>query len=149
LLTDSATMIVVDTSGILAAKDEAHPQHNAVAATLSDTTEQFVLSPFVFAECDYMLATRLGDAAARELLDEVVSGAYELVDFDAGDTAVAGGVMDRYADLRIGLTDASLVVIAARVQTTRLLTLDERHFRAVAPLWGAPAFTLIPTDLAV
>jgi hypothetical protein len=38
------------------------------------------------------------------------------------------------------------VVIAARYQTTRLLTLDHRHFRTVAPLWGAPAFTLRPAD---
>lgn len=142
----SATMIVADTSGVLAAKDETHPQHAEVARTITETDEDILLSPFVFAECDYMLTTRLGNAAAREFLDEVVSGAYQLVDFDAGDAAVAGGIMDRYGDLVIGLADASLVVIAARYQTTRVLTFDHRHFRVVAPLWGAPAFTLLPTD---
>lgn len=139
-------MIVVDTSGVLAAKDEDQPQHAAVARTLGTATEDLLLSPFVFAECDYMLATRLGTAAAREFVGEVVAGAYQLVDFDAGDVAAAGGIVDRYEDLAIGLADASLVVVAARFQTTRILTLDERHFRAVAPLWGAPAFTLLPAD---
>jgi hypothetical protein len=139
-------MIVVDTSGVLAAKDEAHPRHATIARVVQEATDAFVLSPFVLAECDHMLATRLGAAAAREFLDEVVGGAYQLVDFDAGDVAAAAGVIDRYQDLSIGIADASLVVIAARHQTTRLLTLDERHFRVVAPLWGAAAFTLLPTD---
>jgi predicted nucleic acid-binding protein len=50
-----------------------------------------------------------------------------------------------YVDQRLGLADASVVMIAGRYRTTALLTLDERHFRAVRPLWGE-AFTLLPTD---
>ena len=64
-------MIVVDTSGILASKDETHPQHAAVATVISDGDDELLLSPFVLAESDYVLATRLGQAAAREFLDEV------------------------------------------------------------------------------
>ncbi|NED97043.1 PIN domain-containing protein [Phytoactinopolyspora alkaliphila] len=139
-------MIIVDTSGILASKDESHPDHTAVAELIAGTDEELLLSPFVLAEADYMLARRLGAAAAREFLSEVASEAYELVDFDAGDIASASGVIDRYDDLDIGIADASLVVIAARFQTTRVLTFDQRHFRPVAPLWGAPAFTVLPAD---
>jgi hypothetical protein len=36
-------------------------------------------------------------------------------------------------------------MLAARHRTTRLLTFDERHFRAVKPLYGK-AFTLLPAD---
>jgi predicted nucleic acid-binding protein len=139
-------MIVVDTSGILASKDESHPAHDAVAKVITDSNDELLLSPFVLAESDYMLATRLGQAAAREFLDEVATEAYELVDFDAGDVRSANGIIDRYTDLRIGIADASLVVIAARFETLRLLTFDLRHFRTVAPLWGGPAFALLPTD---
>lgn len=139
-------MIVVDTSGVLAVKDEDNPQHGAVADVLHETVEDLLLSPLVLAECDYMLATRLGTVAAREFLGEVANGAYQLVDFDSGDVATANGIIDRYRDLAIGIADASLVVIAARYQTTRVLTFDQRHFRAVAPLWGAASFTLLPSD---
>lgn len=142
----SAAMIVVDTSGVLAAKDESQPQHRGVAEVLRDTQDELLLSPLVLAECDYMLATRLGAAAASEFLDEVAVGAFQLVEFDAGDVAAAKGVIDRYQDLNIGIADASLVVIAARFQTTRVLTSDERHFRLIAPLWGAASFTLLPAD---
>ena len=143
---DSATVIVVDTSGILTSKDESDPNHAAVADIVAGGGEELLLSPFVVAEANYMLATRLGHTAAREFLDDVAAEAYELVEFVAGDVAAANGIIDRYADMHVGIADASLVVIAARFQTTRLLTFDERHFRAVAPLWGAPAFTLLPAD---
>lgn len=54
-------------------------------------------------------------------------------------------VLTKYRDLRVGLAGASLVVLAERYDTTRLLTLDERHFRAIRPL-HADAFTLLPAD---
>ncbi len=139
-------MLVVDTSGVLAAKDEDHPQHAAVGELLSEAADDLLLSPWVLAECDYMLGSRLGDAAAREFLGEVADGAFQLVDFDSGDVATANGVIDRYTDLAMGAADASLVVIAARYETTRVLTFDQRHFRAIAPLWGAASFTLLPSD---
>lgn len=139
-------MIVVDTSGILASKDEGHPLHAATAGVIAEGDDELLLSPFVLAETDYMLDSRLGPAAAREFRNEVATEAYLLVDFDAGEVGAANGVIDRYADLRIGIADASLAVVAARFQTTRLLTLDERHFRVVAPLWGAPSFTVLPAD---
>jgi predicted nucleic acid-binding protein len=142
----SVTAIVVDTSAVLASRDESQPQHAEVAATLTESGEDLLISPFVVAESDYMLATRLGHDAAREFLEDVAAGAYELVDFVAADVASANGVIDRYPGLHIGIADASLVVIAARYETTRLLTFDERHFRTVAPLWGGPAFTLLPSD---
>ncbi|WP_019812170.1 type II toxin-antitoxin system VapC family toxin [Saccharomonospora halophila] len=139
-------MIVVDTGGVLASRDEAHPEHATVARLLRNNNENLLLSPFVLAECDYMLATRLGDGAAREFLDDVANGAFQLVEYDAGDVATALGLIDRYRDLSLGITDASLVVIAARYETTRILSFDHRHLRAVSPLWGAPSFTLVPTD---
>jgi hypothetical protein len=54
-------------------------------------------------------------------------------------------VVERYSDLRIGLAAASILVLAARYGTTRVLTLDERHFRAMRPL-HADAFTILPAD---
>jgi uncharacterized protein len=87
----------------------------------------------------------VGAGAERALLDEVAGGAYDLVPFDAGDVAEAIAVIGRHEELRIGLADASVAVVAARARTTRLLTLDERHFRPMQPLWGQ-AFCLLPAD---
>jgi len=57
----------------------------------------------------------------------------------------AADVIDRYRDLEIGLADASIVVLAGREQTDRVLTLDERHLRALRTLGGRP-FVLLPAD---
>jgi predicted nucleic acid-binding protein len=65
--------------------------------------------------------------------------------FSRADVAQAAGVVERYSDLRIGLAAASILVLAARYGTTRVLTLDERHFRAMRPL-HADAFTILPAD---
>ncbi len=138
-------MIVLDTSGLLAALDRRAPQHLAARRVIETADSALILSPFVLAELDYLVSTRIGSAAMRPVLRDVADGAYDLVDFAPDDVASAGAVMERYADLDIGLTDASLVVIAERCGTTTLLTLDERHFRVVKPLSG-DAFTLMPVD---
>jgi uncharacterized protein len=55
--------------------------------------------------------------------------------------------LDRqYADLNLGLADLSVVVLANRLGTRRILTFDRRHFRAVRPIQGG-AFTLLPADV--
>jgi predicted nucleic acid-binding protein len=51
--------------------------------------------------------------------------------------------MERYQDQAIGVADASIVVLADRYATRRLLTLDRRHFEVVRTADGA-AFELIP-----
>jgi uncharacterized protein len=52
---------------------------------------------------------------------------------------------EQYDGLGLGLADASVVVLAHRFATLRLLTLDQRHFRAVTSIDGHP-FTLLPFD---
>ncbi len=91
------------------------------------------------------MSSRIGGVAALRFLEDVALGAYRLAPFDEDDVTSALTVMWRYADMRLGLADASNVVIAARVGTERILTLDERHFRAVRPLQGG-AFTILPAD---
>lgn len=88
---------------------------------------------------------RLGAEAARILADDVAAGAYTLAGLTAGDVADCVGLDRTYGDLGIGLTDASLVVLAARAPTRLLLTLDERQFRAVRPLSGG-SFRPLPAD---
>ena len=64
----------------------------------------------------------VGVHAQAALLDEVARGAYRLERFTADDVARAGEIMRRYSDLRIGLADASIVVLAERHRTVDVLT---------------------------
>jgi predicted nucleic acid-binding protein len=136
-------MIVADTSGLLALYNAAEPAHASVARTVLEEREPLVVSPFVVAELDYLVATRVGPRAALAVLRELSGGAYLLPCLSPDDLMVAGDVVERYADLRLGVADASLVVLADRYATVRLLTLDRRRFDAVRTLGGAP-FTVLP-----
>ncbi len=138
-------MIVLDTSGLLAALDADQRHHHAAREALEADPGPFLLSPFVLAELDYLLLTRLGVKVETALLRQVVRGAYQLAAFNSEELAAATEVIERYSDQNIGLADASIVVLAARARTTRLLTLDQRHFRTVRPLWGE-GFILLPAD---
>ena len=141
-------MIVCDTSGLLAAYDRASSQQEAAAAALAGDPGPWLLPPLVLAEFAYLLLERFGLAGERKVLPELVTGRFVVGELTDADLEAAIAVTARYGDLKIGLTDASIAVLAARHRTTRLLTLDERHFRAVTPLDGQDAFTLLPADSA-
>lgn len=138
-------MIVLDTSGLLAALDGSQSRHAAAAAALRAAAGPRLLSPFVLAELDSLLSTRVSTPVARTFLDEVAGGAYQLEPFSSDDVAAAGAVLDRYADLDLGLADASIVVLAERHGCSDVLTLDERHFRAISGPRRRP-FRLLPAD---
>src|SRR5215212_6716102 len=58
-------VILLDTSGLLAAIDGSERSHAPAAAALRQATVPRLLSPFVLAELDYLLATRVSGAAER------------------------------------------------------------------------------------
>ena len=138
-------MILLDTSGLLAALDTSEEHHQAAASSLKQSGEPRVLSPFVLAELDYLLTRHVSARIARLFLREVAGGAYELAPFDADDVARAAVVLERYGDLGLGLGDASIVVLAERYRTVDVLTLDEWHFRAITGPRNQP-FRLLPAD---
>src|SRR5262245_28398344 len=138
-------MIVLDTGGLYAALDANEALHGRAVAALASATPPRPLSPFVLAELDYLIATRVGHNGQLALVDEVVRGVYQLEPFAAEDLSQARRIMERYADLHVGLADASVVVLAHRHRTLDLLCTDERHFRSLRGLGGKP-FRLLPFD---
>ena len=138
-------MIVVDTSVILAFMNSGDSHHVAVSRWMAEETQDLATTPLIVAETDHLVAARGGPQALSALRRDLVSGAY-LVDWWPQAMGAAVKVADRYADMALGLADASLVALADRLGTFRIATLDERHFRAVRPLSGASAFHLLPED---
>jgi uncharacterized protein len=135
--------VIVDTSAILAFLDRDEPDHEALAAVLSQASEPLVVSPYVIAEVDYLIGSRLGVAAEITALRELAGGAWDLATIDAIDLARTVPILQRYADHAIGVADASNVVLADRYQTTTIATLDRRHFSVLRPLSGG-YFAIVP-----
>lgn len=138
-------MIVLDTSVIYALLDAADSRHRQALAWYNVLDEELVTTPLVLAEADHLATTRGGGRAVQAFRADVSAGAY-LIEWWPTAAREAAELAGRYADLGIGLTDASLVVLAARVGSVDVATFDERHFRAVRPLSVADAFRLLPLD---
>jgi predicted nucleic acid-binding protein len=137
-------LIIVDASGVLSALDADDPHHDAALRVLQGPGPR-LLSPFVLAELDYLIGVRAGSRAQMAFLDDVADNVYRLEPFTRDDVVEARDVLRRYAKLDIGLADASLLVIAQRHGVHDLLTLDERHFRAILGPGDRP-FRLLPAD---
>jgi predicted nucleic acid-binding protein len=137
-------VILLDTSGLLAALDSSQRHHEAAAQSLRDATAPLLLSPFALAELDYLIGARVGFAARTALLAEVARGAYALEPMTAADIVRASAVIQRFADLQVSLADASIVVLAERHHVRDVLTLDERHFRVLTA--GRRPFRVLPAD---
>jgi predicted nucleic acid-binding protein len=137
--------LILDAGTLYAQADADEPQHNAVAALLRAEANTLVTSQIVAAEADYLILRRLGVEVELAFLDDLATGTYLMDALTPSEVAVARDVAARYRDLELGLADASLVVLAARWQTRRILTLDQRAFRAITPLQGG-FFTVLPAD---
>lgn len=136
-------MIIADTSGLLALFNRREPHHEAVRSVVADREGPLAVSPYVVAELDYLVATRLGVEAELAVLAELSGGAYDLADIDTTGLQRCRDIIHRYRDLDIGVADASLVVLAHDRRTRTVLTLDYRHFHALRPLNGG-RFQLLP-----
>lgn len=137
------TGLIVDTSALLAFFDSSEPDHDAVAGLLEAEPGPFIVSPFVVAELDYLVATRYGVPAELEVLDALASGAWELPAVDAKDLSRIHALISDYRDQNIGVADASNLLLAERYGTGKILTLDRRRFEVLRPLGGGH-FTIHP-----
>lgn len=122
--------------------------HEPVREWMRARRQELVTTPLVVAELDHLVFVRGGTAASQILCDDLASEAYQV---EWWPTAIHETVeiVRRYESMELGMSDASLVALAAHLQTTTIATLDERHFRALKPLWGGDAFTLLPADADV
>jgi predicted nucleic acid-binding protein len=137
--------LVADTGAILALYDRRDRSHAAVRACVEGEAESIVIPVAILAEIDYLLRAHLGQPAEFDFLDSLASGAFHLEQLLAADLARANALVRQYAGLDLGLSDAVIVATAERLASDRILTLDERDFRAVRSASGKP-FVLLPAD---
>lgn len=135
--------LILDTGPLVAVADRNDRLQGAVERLLRAESGELVVPVTVAAEVDYLLGRRGGRPARLAFLEDVARGRFVLAGLAGSDVATILELERRYVDLDAGLTDLSIVVIAARFQTVRVATFD-RHFRALRPLEGHGVFDLVP-----
>jgi predicted nucleic acid-binding protein len=133
--------VVLDTSVVLALMRARDADHERVRDWVAELDEDLVTSPLAVAEMDHHAAA-LGPDFSRGLWGDIDSGAYA-VRWWADAMTETIEIARRHPE--IGLTDASLVALAARLRTDRIATLDLHHFRSLTTADGN-GFVLLPAD---
>jgi predicted nucleic acid-binding protein len=143
-------VVIADTSGLLAALDSAHPEHQAANEAIL-AAGLLVMSPLLLAELDHVATRELGRDAALSAVDDIRHwmrrGRISVPPITEENLGTAQSVRNRYRALDLDLADAVNVVLAADYDTDAILTLDRRDFRAVRPLGRHKAFRVLPGDL--
>jgi uncharacterized protein len=138
-------LIVYDTTFLFALLDDRDQCHERAVSWLREADEEGAVTPLVLGEVDYLTGSRLGRHARSAFRQDVAAGAYAVSWWPRAHIETVR-IAERYGELGVSLTDASLVALAARQGTTAVATFDERHFRAMRPISHGTAFTLLPAD---
>ncbi len=125
--------------------DSADQRHGEAVSWYKEMDDELATTPLVVAEADHLARARAGTDALKAYRNDLAAGAY-LIEWWPTAVRESIDVVNKYTDSGVSLTDASLVVLAARISTKSIATFDERHFRMLRPLKGAGAFKLLPAD---
>ena len=137
--------LLIDAGPLVAIGDPREPLRGAILHALNTEQGALVIPAPTTAEIDYLLGTRFGSSARRAFLTDLAAGRFTVASIERGEYAAIAELEARYDALDLGLADCALIVLAGRYRTNRILSFDERHFRAVKPLHGE-AFTILPAD---
>lgn len=139
-------MILCDTAPIVAAAladDDDHHTCVELFTGLHLARRPLLVPGTVAAEVGYLLARESGARVEAMFLSALADGDFRPVDLLAEDYGRAAELVETYADLPLGTTDATVIALAERLGLSEVATLDRRHFSVVRPRHAA-ALTLLP-----
>ena len=136
---------IVDAGPLISVGTTAGPEALRIREVLRGAPGPLIVPAPVTAEVDYLLTKLAGAAAARAFIEDIWLGRFEVECLTPAEYGTVLELGSRYIGLDPGLADLSVVVLAHRFTTRRVLTIDQRHFRAITGLNGDP-FMLLPWD---
>jgi uncharacterized protein len=135
----SSPAVICDTGALLDYMVVSSPDHAAFRAAIDSARARFIPG-LVLAELDYFLNEER--AAMNLLVRDIQRGAFIYAPPTDAQLGRAMAIDSEYADLELGLVDATVVALAEELELTRLATRDVRDFSAVR-LADGRAFELV------
>lgn len=138
-------MIGIATAGAIYALYDSSDAHHVDFVRLFQRTDLSILAPdFVLSEADYLIRRHLGTAAQADFLQGLAEGFFTVEPTTSADWKQAARLVREYPAMRLGLTEATVVAAAERLNAQALLTADDKRFR---PIRTAKQLALLPADL--
>jgi hypothetical protein len=123
-------MIIADTGFWLAVANRDDTHHVAAKAALARVREPLVTTMPVMTETCHLMLSRLGARSQLAFMQSWGRGAFRVFDVVEVHADRIHELMERYQELPMDLADASLVLLAEELGTGRILSTDQRDFRA-------------------
>jgi predicted nucleic acid-binding protein len=120
---------IVDSGPLYATVDSDDHDHVRCLEVLQRPDLDLVVPALVVAEVTYLVGRRLGAATEAAFLRGLAAVEVEAPSVD--DWPKIASLVERYGDFPLGGTDASVIVLAERLGTDLIVTLDRRHFGAI------------------
>jgi uncharacterized protein len=133
--------VVIDSDFVLALARRRHPRHTDAVALVETLDEDLVTSPLALADIDAGVVGAVGTHAQQAVWRDFERGAYA-VRWWADALKETLAIARRHPET--GLTTASLVALAGRVNTRRIATFDEQFRTLTTP--DGEAFVVLPAD---
>lgn len=139
-------MIVCDTGPLVAAALSRDPDHHRCVELFTGmhlAGRQMLLPAPIVAEVGYLLGARAGARAEAVFLRSLADHDFVPVELLQSDYSRMAELVESYADLPLGTSDAAVIALAERLDVTEVATLDHRHFTVVRPR-HTTSLTLLP-----
>ena len=136
-------MLIVDAGPLYAAAARSDNHHAVCEELLANATGPLVVPELVVSEVAYLLGDRVSAQAEIVFGQSIADGLLSIEPVLDSEWSRITELMKQYADLPLGMADASLVALAERHRVSEIATLDHRHFSVVRPRHVA-SFTLLP-----
>ncbi len=134
---------LLDSGFLYASIDTTDNHHESVKNIATQIRGNIVLPITAITEVAYFLAKNRGLEAVAQFSDSLANTKFQLETPSAEDYIRAAEILRKYNDANIDFVDACIVAIAERLNITKILTIDRRHFGIFKPK-HCEAFEIFP-----
>jgi uncharacterized protein len=134
---------LMDTGFWYASIDDSDEYHERVFLVADKIRENVILPIPVITETAYLILRNQGVEALAKFSESIADTKFLLETPTAEDYRCTAEILRKYDDANIDFVDACIVAIAERLNVTKILTVDRRHFGAFKPRHCA-AFEILP-----
>ncbi len=123
--------LILDTGPLVALVNRSDPDHDRCRDLINTANEIRIAPVCTLVEIEYQLRPWPGGFTA--LMADVSAGRLHVHLPDRHELARASSLVEQYADLPLGLVNATVLACVERLGEAKLATLDRRHFTVVRP----------------
>ena len=126
--------IIMDTSCMLGLVDKGFKGHKDIKNIAADDDNEIIIPSPAIPEICYMLNKRFGPEIELRFIEDIASVQLQVEVLEFKDVLRVPEIIKKHRSLNIGFVDAAITAICERLHLNKILTMDHRHFNAMAPL---------------